>query len=76
MKRLIDKVRAFCEVNYFGVCERLSEKIGVSSSSVRLFFIYTTFITSGVSVFVYLVLAFTMNLRKFLRNRFDVFKSF
>lgn len=76
MRELIDKIRAFCEVNYFGVCERLSEKIGVSSSSVRLFFIYATFITSGVSIFVYLVLAFTMNIRKYLRNRFEVFKSF
>lgn len=53
----------------FGVCEKLGEKLGIASSSIRLFFIYTSFLTVGSPILVYLALAFVMNLRKHLRRR-------
>ncbi len=73
---IIQQVRDFFEINIFGVCHRIGEKLGVSTASVRLFFIYMSFITHGSPVYIYLVFAFTMNTRKFLRKRFEVFKSF
>jgi phage shock protein C len=47
----------------------LGEKLGVATSSIRLFFIYATFITVGSPVIIYLAIAFVLNLRKHLRKR-------
>lgn len=69
MNHLIDHIQHFFEVYAFGVCTRLGEKLGVSTSSIRLFFIYTSFITFGSPVLIYLSLAFVMNMRKHLRKR-------
>ncbi|MDH5474314.1 MAG: PspC domain-containing protein [Cyclobacteriaceae bacterium] len=65
MKRL----QKFFEQYAFGVCARLGEKLGVATSSIRLFFIYISFLTFGSPVIVYLALAFIMNIRKHLRRR-------
>ena len=69
MNQLIDHIQHFFEVYAFGVCTRLGEKLGVSTSSIRIFFIYTSFITFGSPVLIYLSLAFIMNMRKHLRKR-------
>lgn len=69
MRELTNKIQHFCEQYAFGVCTRLGEKLGVATSSIRLFFIYASFITFGSPVIIYLVLAFVMNIRKHLRKR-------
>lgn len=64
----------FFENHAFGVCTRLGEKLGIASSSIRLFFIYASFLTIGSPVIVYMGLAFIMNIRKHLRRfRMDWF---
>lgn len=55
------------EQKAFGVCEKIGEKLGISSNIIRLYFIYTTFLTFGSPIFFYLVLAFWMNVKKYLR---------
>ena len=42
----------------FGVCTHLGEKFKISTSSIRLYFIYTSFLTMGSPVIIYLILAF------------------
>ncbi len=69
MKKIIQQIQAFFEDKAFGVSERLGEKLGIASSSIRLFFIYTSFLTFGSPVIIYLGLAFIMNFRKHLRRR-------
>lgn len=64
MKRIIQ----FFENHAFGVCSALGEKLGIASSSIRLFFIYASFLTLGSPIIVYLGLAFIMNIRKHLRR--------
>lgn len=59
----------FFEKYAFGVCSRLGEKFRIPSSSIRLFFIYLSFLTFGSPLLVYLTLAFVMNFRKHLRRR-------
>jgi len=59
----------FLEKNAFGVCTRLGEKLLIPTSSIRLFFIYTSFLTFGSPLILYLVLAFIMNFRKHIRGR-------
>jgi len=66
---IVFRIQRFFEVHAFGVCATLAERLGVATSSVRLFFIYASFITFGSPVIVYLALAFVMNMRKHLRKR-------
>lgn len=65
MKRL----RSFLEFGAFGVCSLLGERMGFSSRHVRLFFIYTTFLTLGSPVVVYLTIAFVLNLRGYFMSK-------
>ncbi len=51
----------------FGVCAYLGERMAIASSTVRKYFIYTTFIGMGSSVIIYLVVAFWMNIRRYVR---------
>lgn len=53
----------------FGVCTYLGERFGIATASIRLFFIYTSFMTLGSPIIMYLALAFLMNLHKHLRNK-------
>jgi phage shock protein PspC (stress-responsive transcriptional regulator) len=69
MGDLISKIQHFFEGYAFGVCTRLGEKLGVATSSIRLFFIYASFITFGSPIIIYLSLVFIMNMRKHLRKR-------
>ena len=63
------KIQSFFENQAFGVCTKLGEKLGLATSSIRLFFIYASFLTFGSPVIIYLGLAFILNLRKHLRRR-------
>lgn len=65
MKELQD----FFEKYAFGVCTRLGEKLRIPTYSIRLFFIYLSFLTFGSPLAAYLILAFIMNFRKHLRRR-------
>jgi phage shock protein PspC (stress-responsive transcriptional regulator) len=69
MSDLTKKIQDFFEAYAFGVCTKLGEKLGMATASIRLFFIYASFITFGSPVIVYLALAFIMNIRKHLRKR-------
>jgi phage shock protein PspC (stress-responsive transcriptional regulator) len=42
--------------------------MGISTCSIRLFFIYASFLTFGSPIIVYLSLAFLLNMRKHLRR--------
>ena len=52
----------------YGVCQRIGEKLNVSSQRIRLYFIYTSFLTLGSPIFIYLILLFWMNVRKYNRE--------
>ncbi len=65
---LMKRISRFFEERAFGVCSALGEKLGIASSSIRLFFIYASFLTLGSPVIVYLALAWIMNVRKHLRR--------
>ncbi|NMM49159.1 PspC domain-containing protein [Marinigracilibium pacificum] len=67
--KLVDKIQEYFEKRAFGVCNALGDKLGIASSSVRLYFIYASFLTFGSPLILYLVLAWVMNIRKHLRRR-------
>lgn len=53
----------------FGVCNRLGEKFKIPITSIRLYFIYASFLAFGSPLLLYLALAFIMNFRQHLRRR-------
>jgi phage shock protein PspC (stress-responsive transcriptional regulator) len=66
---IVRRIQLFFEEHAFGVCTYLGDKLGVATSSIRLFFIYASFITLGSPVVLYLALAFVLNIRAHLRKR-------
>jgi phage shock protein PspC (stress-responsive transcriptional regulator) len=69
MNDFVKKVQKFFEMHAFGVCTSMGEKLGIATSSIRLFFIYASFLTFGSPVIIYLALAFIMNMGRHLRRR-------
>ncbi|WP_207431171.1 PspC domain-containing protein [Sabulibacter ruber] len=61
-------IQRFLESQAFGVCTSIGEKLGFATSSIRLYFIYLSFLTFGSPVLVYLIMAFWLNVRKHLRR--------
>ncbi|MCU0430508.1 MAG: PspC domain-containing protein [Cytophagaceae bacterium] len=66
--KLFSVFRTFLEKQAFGVCTFLGERLRISSASIRLFFIYTSCLTFGSPVILYLILAFLLNIHKHLRK--------
>lgn len=69
---MVKRIQLFFEDHAFGVCNYLGDKLGIASSSIRLFFIYTSFLTLGSPVVLYLGLAFVLNMRAHLRRRSSI----
>jgi phage shock protein C len=65
----MDKLIKFFEDQAFGVCTRLGDYLGLPITSIRLFFIYASFLTFGSPLLLYLALAFIMNIRRNMRRR-------
>jgi phage shock protein C len=65
----LKRLQAFFEKHAFGVCAALGDKLGISTSAIRLFFIYISFLTFGSPVLIYLAMAFILNMRRHLRKR-------
>ena len=66
---MIEKFRQITEIRMFGVFSFLGEKMGIASSKIRMFFVYISFLTFGSPVFIYLALAFIINIGKYIRSR-------
>lgn len=68
------KIKYIVEKYAFGVCSELGEKFGIASSRIRLYFIYTSFITMGSPIIIYLVIAFWLNFKKYICQRFSLWE--
>ncbi len=65
MERLYD-IKNFIEWKAFGVCNAIGDKLGVATSRIRLWFIYISFMTLGSPVIIYMILAFWMNMKRYI----------
>ncbi len=65
----IHSARHFFERHGFGVFSRLADKLGIRAKSVRIYFIYVTFFTVGLSFGFYLTLAFVLKLKDFIYTK-------
>lgn len=59
-------IRQLVEYNVFGVCAYLGDRLNIAAEKIRLYFIYLSFLTFGSPVIVYFMIAFWMNIRKYI----------
>jgi phage shock protein C len=67
----MNRLKYSVETVVFGVCSNLGKWMGIPVSYIRLFFIYFTFISIPSPIIVYLILAFWVNLKKFVLKKKD-----
>ena len=59
----VHSMRYFFERHGYHVSSRLADRLGIRALNVRLFFIYISFVTVGLSFGFYLTLAFLLRLK-------------
>jgi phage shock protein PspC (stress-responsive transcriptional regulator) len=62
----MNKVKDFIEWKLFGVCSAIGDKMGIAPSRIRTWFIYISFLTLGSPLIVYFVLAFWLNIKRYI----------
>ncbi len=65
---MMKQFKHLLEKSAFGVCSYLGEKMGIASATVRLYFIYISFITLGSPLLLYFFAAFWLNIRRYLKS--------
>ena len=61
--------KSLIEQTAYGVCTKIGERIGLSTRRIRVFFIYTSFLTLGSPVIIYMILAFWINMQNYVREK-------
>jgi phage shock protein PspC (stress-responsive transcriptional regulator) len=64
----MNRFKNFIEWHLFGVCTWVGDKMGISTLTIRKYFIYLSFLTLGSPVVIYLVMAFFMNLKRYMMS--------
>jgi len=62
----MQKIREAVEMQAFGVCTAIGEKLGIATSRIRMWFIYISFITMGSPLIIYMIMAFTLKIKQYI----------
>jgi phage shock protein PspC (stress-responsive transcriptional regulator) len=62
----MNKLKNFIEWHAFGVCTAIGERLGIATSRIRMWFIYISFLTMGSPIIIYMVIAFWLNMKKYM----------
>jgi phage shock protein PspC (stress-responsive transcriptional regulator) len=62
----MNRFRYFIEWKLFGVCTAIGERLGISPTRIRTWFIYISFLTMGSPLIIYFVVAFWMNMKRYI----------
>lgn len=65
----MQKIISFFERQSFGVSAYLAERFNFSTSKVRLFFIYSSFLAVGFPIIVYFLAAIVLDIRRYFKQR-------
>lgn len=57
---MFDNIKHNFERRWFGVLTRMGSRLGIPLAKLRVFFIYSTFATLGITFLLYLGLAFML----------------
>lgn len=64
---MISRIKSWFEKQAFGVCEWWGKKLGIRSTTIRMYFIYLSFFTFGSPVILYFVMAFILENKDFFK---------
>jgi phage shock protein C len=64
---MINSIRRWFEHRAFGVCAWLGNKLGIKTTTVRMYFIYLSFFTFGSPVIIYFVMAFLLEHKNYFK---------
>ncbi len=64
----MNQFKNFVEWNAFGVCTAIGNRMGISTGRIRQFFIYTSLVTMGSPIILYMILAFWRNMRNYIKS--------
>ena len=64
----MNQFRHFIEWQVFGVCTAIGERLGIATARIRTWFVYISFLTMGSPLIIYFVLAFWMNMKRYILN--------
>jgi phage shock protein PspC (stress-responsive transcriptional regulator) len=62
----MNRLRYFIEWKLFGVCSAIGKSIGIPVARIRTWFVYISFLTMGSPLIVYFVIAFWMNMKRYI----------
>ncbi|MBS4064247.1 MAG: PspC family transcriptional regulator [Chitinophagaceae bacterium] len=62
----MNRIRRLIEWNAFGVCTYIGERLHISTSTIRKYFIYISFLTLGSPLIFYFFVAFWMNVKQYV----------
>jgi len=65
----VQAIRNYFERQAFGVCQAIGAKLQMRTSVIRLFFIYASFLTIGSPIIIYMILAFWLKMKTYIRSR-------
>lgn len=66
---MFQQIVTYFEQRSFGVSAYLANKLQMSTSKVRLFFIYSSFLAVGFPVIFYLLAAVVLDIRNYVKRR-------
>jgi len=66
--QMVNTILRFFEQQTFGVCTWLGDKLRMKSSEIRLFFIYSSFLTLGSPLILYMQLAFILKIKEYIQS--------
>ena len=65
---MFQKFITYFEKRSFGVCTYLAERLDISISKIRLFFIYASFLAVGFPIVFYILAAFVLDVRHYIKK--------
>ncbi|PTS97719.1 MULTISPECIES: PspC domain-containing protein [Pedobacter] len=65
---MFQRVVTFFEKQSFGVCTYLADKLNISISKIRLFFIYSSFLAVGFPIIFYVLAALVLDVRHYIKK--------
>ena len=65
---MFQRIVTFFEKRSFGVCTYLAEKLNMSISKIRLFFIYSSFLAVGFPIVFYILAALVLDARHYVKR--------
>ena len=65
---MFQRIVTFFEKRSFGVCTYIAERLNISISKIRLFFIYSSFLAVGFPIVFYVLAALVLDVRHYIKR--------